>query len=150
VKATTEALEILVGEWEVVSVLDDGTVATTGSSTFEWIGDREFLLQRGTTEVTDAAPQIWHDNAPRSSSAVIGADDRTGTFAYAYADSRDVHRVHQMTLDDGEWKIWGQAGPEFFQRFIGKVGADRIDGRWERSTDGENWELDFEGTYVRR
>jgi hypothetical protein len=148
---TTQALEVFLGEWEVVSVLADGTRATEGTSTFEWIGDGAFLLQRGTTEVTDAAPQIWHDNAPRSSTAVIGADDRTGTYVYAYADSRDVHRVHQMTLEDGEWRIFGQAGPDFHQRFVGSFSADgnRIDGRWERSSDGKTWEPDFEGSYTR-
>jgi hypothetical protein len=143
-------LEALVGSWEVVATLGDGTRVSNGTATFEWIADGDFLLMRGTTDITAAAPQIWHDNAPRSSTAVIAADDHTGTYAYGYADSRGVHRVHQMTLENGEWLIWGQPGPGFYQRFVGKVGDDRIEGRAERLSDGETWELDFEATYVRK
>jgi hypothetical protein len=83
---------------------------------------------------------------------VIGADDRSGNYGYLYADSRGVKRVYEMSFDEREWRIWGQAGPDFHQRFIATISDDRngIDGRWERSRDGESWELDFELTYTRR
>ena len=57
-----------------------------------------------------------------------------------------------MAFSGRDWRIWGQAGPEFFQRFSGALSEDgrRIDARWERSRDGETWQLDFELTYTRR
>jgi hypothetical protein len=56
-----------------------------------------------------------------------------------------------MALDGNEWRVWGRAGEEFFQRFLGVISDDgsRIDTRWERSADAETWELDFEGSYTR-
>ena len=144
------ALERLVGEWEMEMSPEDVVVARA-HLVYEWIADGDFLLERSTTELTDDAPQIWRDNAPTSSSVVIGADDYTGRYGYLYADSRGVKRVHQMSIDGDEIRIWGESGPEFFQRFVGVFSADgrRIDGRWERSTDGQTWELDFEGTQTR-
>jgi hypothetical protein len=46
--------------------------------------------------------------------------------------------------------MW-RAAPGFKQRFTGTVRADgdAVDARWEMSTDGVTWNLDFELTYVR-
>jgi hypothetical protein len=147
----TDALERLAGDWEI-EMSADGEVVARELITSEWIGDREFLLHRGTSELTDAAPEVWRENAPRSSSMLFGADDPSGRFACLYADSRGVKRVYEMSLDDNGWLIWGRSGPAFFQRFFGAFNdaGDRIDARWERSEDGDNWELDFEATYKRR
>jgi len=48
------------------------------------------------------------------------------------------------------WKIWGQSGPEFHQRFDGAFddGGKTITGRWEGSRDGSNWTPDFDVTYT--
>jgi hypothetical protein len=43
-----------------------------------------------------------------------------------------------MNLDGGLWKIWGQPGPEFHQRFTGTF-----------SGDGIRWGRDFDLTYLR-
>jgi hypothetical protein len=119
--------------------------------TFEWIEDGAFMLQKGTTEVAPGAPQIWHDNAPTTATVVIGRDDRSGRYGYLYRDSREVHRIYEMSLEDGTWRIWGRAGENFFQRFAGTFSEDgqRIAARWERSEDAENWELDFDGVWER-
>jgi hypothetical protein len=55
---------------------------------------------------------------------ITGADDHTETFSMLYADARGVCRVYQMSLDGAAWKIWGQAGPGFFQRFEGSFSDD--------------------------
>ena len=145
------ALEQLAGDWDAEMVVG-GAVVARAQIVSEWIGDGQFLLHRSRTILPDDAPQVWRDNAPTSSSVVMGADDRSGRFAYLYADSRGVHRVYEMSLDDREWLVWGRAGEEFFQRFRGVVSEDgaRIEARWERSADAEAWELDFEGNYTRR
>jgi hypothetical protein len=82
---------------------------------------------------------------------ITGADDHTETFSMLYADARGVCRVYQMSLDGAAWKIWGQAGPGFFQRFEGSFSDDatRITARWEGSKDGENWTPDFDVTYIK-
>jgi hypothetical protein len=146
-----DKLEALVGEWELAITTGDGETFSGGRARFEWIADGAFLKQRGEAAFSDDVPQVWRDNAPRTIDAVIGLDDHSGTYSFLYYDSRGVHRVYGMSLEDGEWQIRGQAGPEFFQRFIGTFSDDRatIDARWEHSTDGEGWQLDFELTYSR-
>jgi hypothetical protein len=56
-----------------------------------------------------------------------------------------------MTLEDGEWKIWGRSGEDFFQRFSANLSDDgnTITGRWEKSSEGSEWETDFDLTYTR-
>jgi hypothetical protein len=148
----TNALETLIGEWQVVATLGDGTRVSDSRTSFEWIADADFLLQRGGFEPPEHGPQVWKDNAPRSFTTVIGRDDRTGRYGYLYADSRGVKRVAEMSFDGREWQNCGQPSADWYQRFRGTVSDDgnRIDGRWENSRDGESWELDFELTYTRR
>lgn len=144
-------LEALAGDWDV-EMIPAGVVVARAHIVSEWIGDGQFLLHRSETTLADDAPQVWRDNAPAWSQVVMGADDRSGRFAYLYADSRGVHRVYEMALEQREWRVWGRAGEDFFQRFLGVISEDgkRIDSRWERSTDAETWELDFAGSYTRR
>jgi hypothetical protein len=143
-------MKALDGTWNL-ELVADGEIVAREQIVSEWIAGGDFLLHRAETEVLDSAPQIWHDNAPRSSTVVMGADDPSGRYAFLYADSRGVHRVYEMTLDAREWRVWGRSGPEFFQRFLGLISEDgeRIDARWERSSDGDSWELDFEAIYRR-
>jgi hypothetical protein len=60
-------------------------------------------------------------------------------------DSRSIARIYQMSLCDGVWKLWHDA-PGFSQRFEGAYSDDwmTISGRWEKSADGVQWELDFD------
>ena len=145
------ALERLAADWDV-EMVSGGAVVARARITSEWIGNDRFLLHRSQTTLPDDAPKAWRDNAPTWSTVVMGADDRSGRYGYLYADSRGVNRVYEMALDGNRWRVWGRAGEEFFQRFLGVIGDDgrRIETRWERSTDAETWELDFEGSYTRR
>src|SRR5689334_16409942 len=113
----------------------DGLVVARQRLRSEWIATGSFLLQSAETTLTDAASQVWQDNAPAWTRVVIGADDRSGRYGYLYVDSRGVHRVYEMALDGSEWRVWGRAGEEFFQRFFGVISDDgtRIATRWERS-----------------
>jgi hypothetical protein len=67
-----------------------------------------------------------------------------------YFDSRAVSRIYQMSLSDGVWKLWREA-PSFSQRFTGTFSDDGriIRDRWEKSTDGSQWEHDFDLTYTK-
>lgn len=53
-----------------------------------------------------------------------------------------------MSFADGLWKMWREA-PGFWQRYEGKVSAGTIAGHWQSSSEGTQWEHDFDVTYVR-
>lgn len=144
-------LDPLVGEWRMEALVD-GQPAARATTRFEWMEGEAFLVQR-----TDAAPSDigvspeWVANSPMPVITVIGLDDFSDRFSMLYADGRGVRRVYDMTFGDGEWRIWGQPGAEFFQRFIASLrdGGDVITGRWEASPDGSSWTVDFDVTYTR-
>ncbi len=134
----------LVGTWEFEPLVE-GRSMGRGRATFEWIEDGAFLLERSDAEWTDPG---WVENAPGTTQAVIGFDDTTDEVVQLYADDRGVFRVYRGTLTDEEWRLQ-RAAPDFHQRFVGVFGdgGRTIDGRWETSTDGAAWELDFPITY---
>ena len=143
-------LDALAGEWAFEATTTDGQPAARGRASFEWLDGDGFLVARADAEPpTDETPQVWVEHSPFPTVAVLALDDPSGRFTYAYADARAVSRVYEMSFDGGTWKVWGQAGPDFAQRFGADVSDDAIRGRWERSTDGEVWETDFDIVYTR-
>jgi hypothetical protein len=145
-------LDALVGEWQVEAIVG-GRVVARSRSVFEWLPGGMFLIQHGEAEPPlPATPPEWVTNSPFPITTIMGLDDVSGQLYMLYADGRDVHRVYPMTMADGVWKFWGQAGPEFFQRFTGTLNADStvIDGPIEQSRDGETWETDFVQTYTKK
>jgi hypothetical protein len=135
-----EALEPLVGEWSLVAVFKDLPPMDAGARvTFEWLPGKTFLIERWEVPVPEAPDGI----------AIIGAGDEPETFRQYYFDSRGVHRIYEMTVGDGVWKLWRDAPDPFPQRFSGTFDDDgtTIAGRWEKAEDGSNWETDFDLTY---
>jgi len=66
-------LDVLVGRWTVRPKVEG---VGTARIEFAWQDDGLFLCQRSDTEPMPAsAPQAWRENAPPSTSAVIGLDD---------------------------------------------------------------------------
>ena len=133
-------LEGLVGEWDLTITdawfLDSREVKVTGKATIEWLDDA-FLHLRST----------WEDDSTWS--WVIGRSDSHEQLTVLYHDDRGVCRVFKMTLDDGEW-LMERADPDFHQRFVGTVTADRIDARTEASEDaGATWRKDFDLIFER-
>jgi hypothetical protein len=80
----------------------------------------------------------------------ISRDDDSAHYTVFYIDDRRVSRVYDMSFEKGKWKIWRNA-PGFSQRFVGKLDKDgkTIKAYWEKSTNGEEWEHDFDVTYIR-
>lgn len=136
----------LVGTWELEPSIG-GQSPGKSSATFEWIEGGAFLLQRSMAEWTDPG---WVKSAPKTSQAVIGFDDTTMEITQLYADDRGVTRIYRGTLTEEQWLL-ERSAPGFHQRFIGEFRDDgrTIDGRWEVSPDGSNWELDFPIIYRR-
>ena len=134
----------LIGTWEF-EPMPDGSSAGHGRATFEWLEDGAFVLERSEAQWTDPG---WIENAPRKNQAVIGFDDSTDEVAQLYSDDRGVFRIYRGTINDAAWTL-ERAAPGFHQRFVGTFHDDgrTIDGRWESSSDGTAWELDFPITY---
>jgi hypothetical protein len=135
-------LDGLVGTWDLTLsdafFLDEGRAVAHGSATIEWLGDA-FLVFRGS--IGDQDYSTWD--------FVIGRSDANEQFTVLYHDERGVCRVFAMTFADGEW-VMLREDPDFHQRFVASVEADRINGRWEASEDaGQTWRKDFDLTFKR-
>ena len=139
-----EGLGVFVGEWntEVTSMSfhPDPSAVVRGLTSFQWLEGGAFLVQRS------EAP---NSEFPRST-AVIGPDDAAEAYGMLYFDSRGVSRIYKMTFSGSIWTLWREF-PGFSQRFHGTLSEDknRITAYWERSSDGSNWERDFDITYTR-
>ena len=139
-----DALSPFIGEWDIditsMSFREDSSVVERGHSSFAWLEGGAFLVQHSEISASDF---------PRSV-AVMGPDEEAATYTMLYSDSRGVSRIYRMTFSGGIWTLWRDF-PGFSQRFHGTFSEDGriITARWERSSDGSNWERDFELTYTK-
>lgn len=143
--------EPLIGEWHGEGVIPtEPPIRMSAEVKIERLG--EFLVFTSLGQPTEL---------PDSISIIGGAPDGEPQPMH-YFDSRGVKRLFVMTLEGATWTIrrapgedWnGPNGPGFNQRFLGRIsgGGRTIEGRWERGTGaaGDQWELDFPITYVRK
>jgi hypothetical protein len=87
-----EALEVFVGEWiEQVLVPE----APAGRTTFEWMLDGKYLLQRADSPLPEFPDGLM----------VISYDEDSGTYTQHYFDSRGVTRLYKMSLGHGVWTL---------------------------------------------
>jgi hypothetical protein len=135
-------MEVLVGEWSLEAIPPDGGPwPGEASATFEWLdgSDNQLLLGRTTIEMPEAPDGV----------CVYGCDAANGTYYQLYTDDRGVCRVYEMSIGNGEWKLWREGEP-FNQRFTATISedGDRIEGRWEID-EGDGWKTDFDLIYTR-
>jgi hypothetical protein len=141
-----DRLEVFLGEWrlEAPAFPLPPELAGSARTTFEWTLDGAFLLQQAFVPVPEAPNGL----------CVIGLDAGDG-YRQHYFDSRGIARLYAMTFDGREWTLERHAPDfsplDFHQRWLGTFSADgnTVEGRWETSPDGRDWELDFELTYRR-
>jgi hypothetical protein len=135
-------LEVLVGTWNVEATPPGGEPWPGGASiTYEWLDDdKRLLVERSTVEMPEAPDGV----------CVFGCDAATGRYFQLYTDDRNVCRVYEVSIGNGDFKIW-RDGPPFSQRFTGKISDDgnRIEARWEAAKDGTSWETDFDLVFTR-
>src|SRR5438445_8788336 len=79
-----------------------------------------------------------------------GCDAANATYFQLYSDERGVCRVYEMSIGDGEWKLWREGEP-FSQRFTATISdaGNTITGRWEIAEDFTNYTTDFDVVYRR-
>jgi hypothetical protein len=139
-----DQLALLLGEWNIeitsVSSYEDQSAIVRGHSSFAWLEGGAFIIQHS---------EIANSDFP-SSTAVMGPDDAAATYRMLYYDSRAVSRIYRMTFSGGIWTLWRDF-PGFSQRFHGTFSEDGkiITARWEKSSEGSNWEHDFDLTYTK-
>ena len=134
-------LEPLVGEWALEAGFPgEEPWPGGGIATFEWIDGGALLRETWSIEMPEAPDGV----------AIFGCDVEKGSCFQLYTDERDVHRIYEVSLADGVWKMWREADDPFPQRFTGNFedGDETIRGRWEKREQDE-WEVDFDLTYRR-
>jgi hypothetical protein len=134
-------LDVLVGEWTIEATPPGGPPwPGDARAGFEWHDSGKFLVERSTVEMPEAPDGV----------SIIGCDAAKGTYVQLYSDDRNVCRVYEMSLSDGEWKLWRDGEP-FPQRFTANISedGDTITGRWELAEDGTNFKTDFDLVYRR-
>jgi len=141
VESGLEEWERFIGSWETEGAhpMLPGEVIR-GTSTFEWLDGRRFVIWRS---------QYEHPKIP-DAITLIGVTD--GQLSMHYFDERGVYRVYAASLDQGTWRYWRDApAPDLSQRFSGTFSDDgnTITGRGELSKDGSTWEDDLALDYRR-
>lgn len=145
-----ERLAPLIGVWSMALIMPgqqrpDPLPDIGARVTFEWMGDKAFVVERSTVPIPEAPDGL----------TVMGWDAGRNTFLQHYFDTRGVARVYEMSLDRGVWKLQRTKPDfspfEFSQRFEATFSADgeRIEGTWEIANDHKSWEKDFDLIYTR-
>ena len=145
-----ERLAPLIGVWSLAMVMPgdqrpDELPDVGARVTFEWLGDKAFVLERWTVPIPEAPDGL----------AIIGWDEGRGTLLQHYFDERGVARVYEMSFDDGAWRLERTKEDfspfDFSQRFMARLADDgrRIEGTWEIAHDHRTWEKDFDLIYTR-
>ena len=93
-------LQPLIGEWSLAMVMPGesrpGALPDIGArATFEWMGDKAFVLQRWSVPIPEAPNGL----------AILGWDEGRQTFLQHYFDERGVARVYEMAFDGGVWRL---------------------------------------------
>ena len=95
-------LEPLVGEWTLEAFWPGGEPwPGEARATIGWHESRAHLIQRSTMEMPEAPNTI----------SIMGCDAGNGTYFQLYSDDRGVCRVYEMSIGDGEWRLWREGAP---------------------------------------
>ena len=100
VKTQNALLEPLIGEWLLAMVMPGQQLPEElpdigARLTFEWMGQKAFVLQRWRVPIPEAPDGL----------ALLGWDQGRGTFLQHYFDERGVARVYEMSFGAGVWKL---------------------------------------------
>ncbi len=139
-----KSLEVLAGDWEMelssAAFLPDPASSVKGAVSFEWVQDGAFLVMSMGDQLSGSPNAIW----------LISRDESNPNYTVLYYDARNVSRVYAMSFSESLWKMWREA-PGFWQRYEGTLSKNNkaITAHWEKSSDGINWEHDFDVIYTK-
>lgn len=139
IKAKLEQLSPLVGQWTIEAVFPQVPSSDVrGHAIFQWGPGEAFLVQRWEVSLAEAPDGV----------AIIAVDEDSGKPIQHYFDSRGVVRRYETNIEAGVWTLF-KLTAGFGQRFRGEfsAGGDTIEGAWEKSEDGGDWEHDFRLIY---
>ena len=95
-------LEPLVGEWILEAASPDGEPWTgEARASFEWHESGAHLVARSSVDAPGAPNTV----------SIIGCDAANGTYFQLYSDDRGVCRVYEMSVGEGEWRLWREGDP---------------------------------------
>lgn len=132
----------LVGNWTTEATHPEVPgIVVHGTTSVEWLEGERFLILRARSD---------HPDFPDSIS-VLG--DTNGLRMH-YFDSRGVHRIFQLTVNDEGWEIARSvpaSSPDFSQRLPIKFADEDnpMNGTSQISYDNETWNDDLAITYRR-
>jgi hypothetical protein len=131
--------DALIGTWATEAIHPQLDAVVPGSTTFEWLEGRHFLVQRSRHE----------DERFPDAISVIGAPEAGDGLVMEYFDSRGVRRTYGISIEAGVLRIW-RDHPGFEQRFSATLGGDSFEGRWELARTPGDWRDDLKVGYRRR
>jgi hypothetical protein len=131
--------EALIGAWTTQATHPQFDGVVPGSVSVEWLEGRRFLVQRSHNE---------HELFPDAIS-VIGGPEAGEGLVMEYFDSRGVRRTYNISLEDGELRIW-RDHPGFAQRMAASVAPDGFEARWQLATTPGEWVDDLRVVCRRR
>jgi hypothetical protein len=90
-------MEVLIGEWSQMATPAGGEPwPGEAQASFEWLEGGQLLLERSTVEMPEAPDGV----------RVYGCDAANLTYYQLYTDDRNVCRIFEMSIGNGEWKLW--------------------------------------------
>jgi hypothetical protein len=133
-------LAFLIGEWRTSGshpMVPGETLE--GRASFAWHEGGAFLIMRA---------EVDEPHFP-SGVAIIGSDDKAGSFAMIYFDERGVSRHYQLSVGD-RTATWRRDDPEFSQSItVTAEGEDRLVSKGRMSQKGGPWEDDLSQVFTR-
>ena len=133
-----QPFDVLRGTWTTEATHPMFDAVVPGTTTFEWLEGRHFLIQRVTND---------HEQFPDSIS-VIGLPEDGEQLVAVYSDSRGVRRTYGASFEDGVLRFWRDE-PGFEQRFTATPDAAGFVGQWQMAKTPGNWQDDLRVVYRR-
>jgi hypothetical protein len=127
-----EPFNALIGTWATEASHPSVDVVVPGSTTFEWLEGRHFIVQRSRSDREEFPDGI----------SVIGAPESGDGLVMEYFDSRGVRRTYAVALDDHVLRIWRNE-PGFDQRFSAPLGQSSFEGQWQLARTPGDWRNDL-------
>lgn len=67
----------------------------------EWHDSGVHLVERSTVDMPEAPDGI----------SIMGCDAANNTYIRLHSDERGICRIYQMSINEGEWKLWREGEP---------------------------------------